>query len=1044
MKLKFKSQDFQTAAVNAVVGLFRGQEKRQGAFAAASGKQLSFAEGIVGNALAIEDEQLFANMQDVQKKQGLPLSTDLSGKRFCIEMETGTGKTYVYTKTAFELNKQYGFTKFIVVVPSIAIREGVFKSFQTTASHFAAQYGNTPARCFIYDSKKLSQVRLFAMSSGIEIMIINIDAFKKAENAINQEQDRLGGETAMRYIQGASPIVVIDEPQSVDSTPKAKEAIASLNPMCVLCYSATHREKTNLLYRLASADAYRMGLVKQICVSSTQIESDFNRPYIRLVSVSSSSGFSAKLEIDKVAKSGKAGRRTITVKPGADLFALSGARALYDGYRVAGIDCQPGLECIEFANGETLYLGKAFAGIGEASAKRAQIRRTVEAHLDKELRLTAKGIKVLTLFFVDEVAKYRAAGGGKGAYAEMFEECYAELMALPKFAPLKEQFPADASSIHNGYFSQDRKGNWKDAKGDGDGDRSAYFAIMKDKEWLLSFECPLRFIFSHSALKEGWDNPNVFQVCTLVEQRSAFTARQKIGRGLRLAVSQDGERIEDRNVNILHIMANESFAEFASALQQETWQETGVKYGALQPSLFAGLAYLGTVAEEKTVSQEQALLIADYAAKAAALPEPFAVSGPPAFCLAPPSSIALPELAPVVEKAVAAAKMGDAVTAEKVAGLAYAETRHAERAMTCADAQELLSHFERKGYVAKTGEIRASMHEALASGTLDLPAKYEASREMLETAISKASACLPVQDSSKEVRVRLKKEALISPAFLALWEKIKGRTAYRVQLDEAALKKRCLAELAKSERVAHAKIVSRTARIDVEQSGVGYTQTELRTSEIDHEAHSLPDFLRMVDNACFLPKRTIAELLIESGRIPDFLMNPQRMAEVFIEAVRSAQSAMEIGGIRYAKLEGEERCLQEMFGSAELPAYLGRNAIRVQRSVYDHVIYGSASERAFAAALDSDPDVRMFFKIPDMFKIETPIGPYSPDWAVCLDKNGEQHLCFALETKGGSRANSLRTAEQQKMHCGKQHFAALNGGVELCAAQNWQECKAGI
>ena len=941
MILKFKQQEFQTDAVSAVIDLFRGQEKRQDTFTIVNEQQVSLDAGLgVGNALSIDDDQLLANMREVQKRHSLPLTNgDWMGgftfpisfpleiparqaPNFCIEMETGTGKTYVYTKTIFELHKQYGFTKFIVVVPSVAIREGVYKSFQITADHFAAQYDNTPVRCFIYDSKKLSQVRLFATASDIEIMIINIDAFKKSENVINQEQDRLNGETAMRFIQDTRPIVIIDEPQSVDNTPKAREAIASLNPLCVFRYSATHRERINLLFRLTPVDAYQMGLVKQICVSSNQIENDFNRPYIRLVSVSHENGFAARVEIDKAARSGKVDRKVITVKPGSGLFTLSGERTLYEGYSVSGIDCQPGFECIEFANSETLYLGKAFGDVDENLIKRAQIRRTIEAHLEKELRYTDKGIKVLSLFFIDEVAKYRTADGGKGIYAEMFEACYTELMALPKFTPLRARFIAGTSSIHNGYFSQDKKGNLKNTRGDTADDYDTYSTIMKDKEWLLSFDCPLRFIFSHSALKEGWDNPNVFQVCTLIEQRSTFTCRQKIGRGLRLCVDQEGNRVEDRNINILHVMANESFAEFAETLQKEIEQETGIKFGILQLSLFNGLTYTGTVTEERTVSREQAQVIADYVAALAATPQEERAA---------PSPVAPPELAPVIEKAVTAAKMGAVVTPEKVAEITYTETREVEQTVSYDDAQELLKHFERKGYVTKSGVIRDTMKEALATGTLDLPPKFEAARQRFETVIAKASIHPPVQDASKEVRVRLKKEVMLSPEFMELWERIKGRTTYRVRLDEAEFKSRCLIELARSERVGKAKVVSRTARMNVE------------------------------------------------------------------------------------------------------------------RSVYDHVIYDSFTvERPFAVALDSDPDVRMFFKIPQKFKIETPIGTYNPDWAVYMDKDGEQRVYFVLETKGTTRIGNLRTPEQQKIHCGEQHFAALENGVELRVARDWREFKVSV
>ena len=614
MKLKFKIQPFQTAAVASVVDLFRGQEKKSGTFTIdIEGQPNLIDNGYgIGNLLTLSDDELLANMHTVQRQHSLETTEDLQGRHFCIEMETGTGKTYVYTKTIFELNRQYGFSKFIIVVPSVAIREGVHKSFEVTQEHFANLYDNVPIRFFIYNSAKLSSVRQFAVSTDIEVMIINIDAFKKSENIINQVQDKLNGETAMRYIQDTNPIVIIDEPQSVDNTDKSKEAIASLNPLCVLRYSATHKEKINTLYRLTPVDAYQMGLVKQISVSSNQVENDFNKPYIRLVSVSNDNGFTAKIEIDKAAKSGKVDRKIITVKPGADIYMQSGERELYEGYVLAGIDCLPGSEAIEFTNGETLSLNKSMGDIDEMVVKRAQIRRTIEAHFDKELLYTDKKIKILSLFFIDEVKKYRAEDGGKGIYTQAFEEIYTDLLALPKYEKLRPKFPAVVGQAHNGYFSQDKKGNYKNTKGDTLDDYDTYNTIMRDKEWLLSFDCPLRFIWSHSALKEGWDNPNVFQVCTLIEQKSTFTARQKVGRGLRLCVNQDGERIEDKDINILHVMANESFAEFADKLQKEIEQETGVKFGIIQLGLFTGLAYEDEIKTEKRITRTDAELLVSY------------------------------------------------------------------------------------------------------------------------------------------------------------------------------------------------------------------------------------------------------------------------------------------------------------------------------------------------------------------------------------------------------------------------------------------------
>ena len=405
MKLKFKNQKFQSDAVNSVADLFIGQEKAKMTFSIDSNVgnfDLIMSEFGIGNKLEISQDDLIKNMHTVQKRNQLPITRDYENRQYSIEMETGTGKTYVYTKTILELNKRFGFTKFIVVVPSVAIREGVFKSLQVTQEHFSNLYDGVPYRYFIYNSSKLSDVKQFATSDHIEIMVINIDAFKKAENIINQEQDKLNGEAAIKYIQATNPIVIIDEPQSVDNTPKAKDAIQSLNPLAVFRYSATHREKINLLYRLTPIDAYQMGLVKQICVSSNSVANDFNKPYIMLKSVSNENGFSAKIEIDVQKQDAKVERQTFTVKPGADLYQLSG-RELYEGYVIEGIDCTKDYECIEFSNSETVNLGKAIGSVDENIIKKAQIYRTIETHLEKELRYHDKGIKVLSLFFIDEV-----------------------------------------------------------------------------------------------------------------------------------------------------------------------------------------------------------------------------------------------------------------------------------------------------------------------------------------------------------------------------------------------------------------------------------------------------------------------------------------------------------------------------------------------------------------------------------------------------------------------------------------------------------------
>jgi len=1047
MKLKFKHQDFQTDAVRAVVDLFAGQEKTKGTFSVETGEQYSMLDDLgVRNTLYLDEQTISHNMHTVQKRNRLPLTDNAEDMQFCIEMETGTGKTYVYTKTIFELNRRYGFTKFIVVVPGVPIREGVYKSFQITKEHFDMEYDHVPCRYFIYDSAKLSDVRQFSVNANIEIMIMNIDAFKKAENIINQAQDKLGGETAMQFIQDVRPIVIIDEPQSVDNTPKAKEAIASLHPLCILRYSATHREKLNLLYRLTPVDAYQMGLVKQISVSSNRVEGGFNQPYVRLLSVSMEKGFRARVEIDVKKKDGTVSRKSMTVKPGDDLFLLSGQRELYEGYTIAGIDCSPGWEHVEFGNAEEVGLGNAIGDVDESTVKRAQIRRTIEAHLDKELRYMNKGIKVLSLFFIDRVEKYRHEDGTPGIYAKMFEECYQELIAKEKYAPIRGRFPSDVSKIHNGYFSQDKKGRLKDTRGDTQADDDTYSTIMKDKEWLLSFACPLRFIFSHSALKEGWDNPNVFQVCTLIEQKSAFTCRQKVGRGLRLCVDQDGNRVEDKEINILHVMANESFAEFAETLQREIEEDTGVKFGMLNYSLFMGMVYEDKREIQRTVTQKQAEELVTAVREAAPVSAVNPTIADMRQAISSGQVKVSEELAPALPKINAVLEHHSPnapASVETLAGLSYTETVTEEKEVSYEDAQELIDHFQKKDYITKSGKIKDTMKNALKNGTLDLPAKYEAARARFEHIVANADRKPPIRDASRDVVVRLNKQVILSPEFMDLWNRIKQKTTYRVNIDTEKLVENCVKALREMPVIPKAQLVSQTAEMHIEYAGVSHTERETRLMELENSYRTMPDIIMAIRDETLLTPATIYRILKESGRYRDFIRDPEAFLERAKALIASHRHTLAIDGISYIRLEGQEYYAQEIFGAEELLANLDRNAVKVEHSVYDYVVYDSTTvERPFAVALDNDPDVKMFFKIPSRFKIETPIGTYNPDWAVYLTKNGEEKLYFVLETKGNIAPSDLRLREQLKIHCGKKHFEALANGIAMQATDDyWMKAK---
>lgn len=1046
MKLKFKKQDFQERAVNAVADLFKGQEKANATFSIADNStQLNFLQNEFGfgNKLLLDKETLVSNLQNVQKSQSLPQTEADTSKALpiSIEMETGTGKTYVYTKTILELHKRYGFTKFIIVVPSVAIREGVNKSFQITEEHFKNQYDSVPYRYFIYNSAKLSDVRAFATSNNIEIMIINIDAFKKAENIINQEQDKLNGETAMRYIQDTNPVVIIDEPQSVDNTPKAKEAIATLNPLCVLRYSATHREKQNLVYRLTPVDAYQMGLVKQICVISNSIINDSNKPYIALKSVSATNGFTAKIEMDIEDKSGKVSRKTITVKPNDDLYVLSGHRQLYEEYVVSGIDCTPGYECVEFANSECVMLGKAIGSVDENVVKRAQIYHTIKTHLDKELRLVDKGIKVLSLFFIDEVKKYRTEDGGKGIYAEMFESCYQELMNKPKYAVLKEKFNTDVAKAHNGYFSQDKKGKYKDTKGDTLADDDTYNTIMKDKEWLLSFECPLRFIFSHSALKEGWDNPNVFQVCTLIDQKSVFTCRQKIGRGLRLCVNQEGERIEDKDINILHVVANESFAEFADKLQKEIEDETGVKFGVLELDMLIGTIYEEEKEVERTVTHTEATQIVETLQKSGVINETGTMTQEVEVEEVQKKLENIPE--PLKKEVVKTLKTEKSVSVAALTNTTYKEKVVEQVSIDYEQASQILEDLQKTKVIDNKGKIKDTMKAQLAAGTLDLGERWsKAVQRAIVQAMNKADNKPIIRDASKEVTVKLKKQAVLSPEFQEIWNRIKQKTTYRVQFDLEKLIENSIKEIKEMPTIGAARLLSQSASVNIQKSGVSHTQQGMVTEDLNRNYDVLPDILRLISTKTLLKRSTVNKIIQESGRLAEFLKNPQEFYEKTLEIIERNRHKLAIDGIKYIKLAGEEYYIQEIFDSSELIANLDKNAVAVENSVYDHVIYDSGIESKFAIALDADPDVKMFFKIPSRFKIETPIGTYNPDWAVYLEKNGEQKLYFVLETKGTDNLFLLRDEERLKIHCGAQHFKALDD-IQFSEqpVKDWKEFK---
>lgn len=604
MKFQFEPDlDYQLDAIESVCDLFQGQEASQSEFTVAHGmvdEQMGLEETEfgIGNRLTLSKEELIKNLNSVQLRSDLPPSPYLESRNFTVEMETGTGKTYVYLRTIFELNKRYGFTKFAVVVPSIAIKEGVNKSIEMMADHFRALYSGVPFEHFIYDSSKLGRVRNFTTSPQIQIMVVTVHAINKRDiNSIYQPNEKTGGEKPIDLVRATNPILIVDEPQSVGRGLKSAggRALEAMNPMCTLRYSATHVDPYHMVYRLNAVDAYERKLVKQIEVAAGTVEDSHNTPYARLLSVRRQRNvITAQVELDFETATGGVRRTAVRVQQGDDLEQKTG-RPIYQDHRIGEIQAHENNRFMELmVPGDSHWLspGEAYGDVDSRAVQRQMIRKTITEHFDKEKRLGPLGIKTLTLFFIDEVARYRSydedGNSVKGDYARIFEEEYRSAAGHPNYRALFAGVDIDtmAERIHNGYFSVDRKGVWKNTNESNQADRDdaerAYSLIMRDKEKLLSFSEPLSFIFSHSALREGWDNPNVFQICTLRDIGTERERRQTIGRGLRLCVNQEGERQHGFELNTLTVIAREDYEQFAENLQREIEEETGIRFGVIE------------------------------------------------------------------------------------------------------------------------------------------------------------------------------------------------------------------------------------------------------------------------------------------------------------------------------------------------------------------------------------------------------------------------------------------------------------------------------
>jgi type III restriction enzyme len=970
MKLHFEPNlDYQLQAIEAVCDLFRGQEICRTEFTvtrdpADAQMRLGFAQNDlgVGNRLTLLDDELLKNLKDIQIRNGIAPAEALASGDFTVEMETGTGKTYVYLRTIFELNRRFGFTKFVIVVPSIAIKEGVYKSLQITEDHFKSLYAGVPFDYFLYDSSKLGQVRNFATSAQIQIMVVTVGAINKKDvNNLYKDSEKTGGERPIDLIKATRPIVIVDEPQSVDGglSGAGKQALDAMNPLCTLRYSATHVDKHNMVYRLDAVDAYERRLVKQIEVAAATVEDAHNKPYVRLVSVSNRRGsISARVELDVETVTGVQ-RREVTVQDGDDLEQTT-KRPVYANCRIGEIRVAKGDQFMELrVPGGEQYLrpGQAWGDVGALAVQREMIRRTIKEHLDKEKRLRPQGIKVVSLFFIDEVARYRQydADGNpvKGDYAQIFEEEYRRLANHPDYRTLFAEVDLSraAEQLHDGYFSIDKRS--KRAVNTEEGNQAgreaaeqAYNLIMKDKEKLLSFETPLKFIFSHSALREGWDNPNVFQICTLRDIQTERERRQTIGRGLRLCVNQEGQRLRGFEVNTLTVVATESYEQFAENLQKEIEEETGIRFGIVETHQFAAVAV--TAADGTT--------------------------------------------APL--------------------GVEQSKT--------------LWDHLKEQGYIDARGKVQDALRAALKADEVKLPESFAPQSGQISQILRKLAGRLEIKNADERRQVRPRQAILQSPDFKALWDRIKHKTTYRVEFDNEKLVESCIKALRDAPAIPKTRLQWRKADLAIGKAGVEATERGgAQTVVLDEADIELPDLLTQLQDRTQLTRRTVHRVVTGSGRLEDFKRNPQAFIELAAEAINRRKRLAVVDGIKYQRLGDEHYYAQELFEREELTGYLKNMLAETQKSVYEQVVYDSGTEADFADGLEKNDAIKVYAKLPGWFTVPTPLGPYNPDWAVLVEKEGAERLYLVVETKSSLFTDDLRDKEGAKITCGKAHFKAL-------------------
>lgn len=1004
MKIRFKEQGFQLDAVQSVVDCFKGQKSSSLRFTMDRGRvqgilqgQTDFMnyEGFKNGLIQLSDEEILANIRRVQIRNGLKPSDRLEGKyNLTVEMETGTGKTYTYIRTMYELYKHYGWSKYIIVVPSIAIREGVYKSFQMTEDHFMNIYG-TKIRYFIYNSKQLHKIDQFASNSGINAMIINAQAFNakgKDARRIYMELDDFASRRPIDVLAQTNPIMIIDEPQSVEGK-KTKEALKLFNPLFTLRYTATPKEPFNKVYRIDALDAYNKKLVKKIKVKGISVKGNTGTNeyiYFEGIDLSKKNKPLARIEFEVRQKSGI--KRVIkNVDEGFDLYTNSNYMEQYKGYRVAEINGYK--NTITFTNGITLYAGDVQGDVNELSFRRIQIRETIKSHFEREKALFYKGIKVLSLFFIDEVAKYRQYDENgeqvNGIYGKIFEEEYMnvlnEYITIPEDPYVRYLKNIDVKDTHKGYFSIDNKGRMINPKVKGkedvSDDESAYDLIMKDKERLLSLNEPTRFIFSHSTLREGWDNPNVFQICTLKHSDSYIGKRQEVGRGLRLCVDQDGNRIDAEtpgvdvhDINVLTVIASESYETFAKELQSEIAETLSDRPKKANVEFFLNNVIKNARGKELRIDERLA---------------------------------------------------------------------------------NILHHsFIRNDYVDYDDNLTDNYYKDMEEGNVKLPDEFNDFKDGILELVSKIyiEGTTPLVEDGRTENIKELKvnENYYKKEFQELWKKINVKTAYYVDFDTEELIKNCIIYLDKDLKVSDItyqiktgeleKISSKEELIKGESFKYKETSTDKDYSTISNNIKY--DLVGKLVDETKLTRNAIVRILkgIKPNTFYMFRKNPEEFILKASRIINEQKASMIIEHITYNPID--EVFDSNIFTNNNLTGTLGKDAIEVKKHIYDYVVTDSNVEKKFAKELDASSEVCVYAKLPKGFFIPTPVGNYNPDWAIVFNDDKVKHIYFIAETKGSLDSLTLRTddIEKAKIHCAKEHFKKIsNGNVVYDAVGSYEE-----